>query len=103
MRKERKIEKKQNELTPKEKDDHFFRLVVDMLGPLPETLGMLPLPLPWEIITADVSLGDGNGGEWRSGRGGGWEIKNARRGVGSMVIASMREFGGGIWMGFHGP
>ena len=33
--------------------------------------------MPWEIVTADVSLGD-NEGAWESGRGGGWEIKNAR-------------------------
>jgi len=51
---------------------------------------MLSLPLPWEIVTADVSLGD-NAGAWVSGRGGGWEIKNARcreirmRAVGSVV------------------
>ena len=46
------------------------------------------LPLPWEIITVDVSQGD-NVGARGSGRGGEWVIKNARcrkRVVGSVVI-----------------
>ena len=53
-------------------------------------LGMLSLPLLWEIVTADASL-SGNGGARCSIRGGRWEIKNARcrqirtRAVGSMV------------------
>jgi len=38
---------------------------------------MLSLPLPWEIVTADVSLGD-NEGAWVSGRGGGWEREKKR-------------------------
>jgi len=52
-------------------------LVIGLIVPLPEAWGRLPLPLPWEIVTADVSLG-GNLGAWGSGRGGGWDIKNAR-------------------------
>ena len=40
-------------------------------------VGKSPLPLPWEIVTDNVSLG-GNVGALGSGRGGGWEIKDAR-------------------------
>ena len=43
------------------------------------------LPWPWEIVTADVSPGD-NDGAWKSSRGDGWAIKNARCIIGSMVI-----------------
>ena len=57
--------------------DYLLRLVVGLLVSLWEVLGRLPLPLTWEIVTADVSLG-GNEGAWGSGRSGGWEIKNAR-------------------------
>jgi len=39
--------------------------------------GRVPLPLSWEIITADVSL-SGNEGAWVFGRGSGWEIINTR-------------------------
>jgi len=38
---------------------------------------MLSLPLPWVIVTANVSLGD-NEGAWVPGRGGGWDIKDVR-------------------------
>ena len=41
-------------------------------------VGKSPLPLPWEIVTDNVSLG-GNVGALGSCRGGGWEIKDARR------------------------
>lgn len=51
-------------------------MVVGPLVPLSEALGR-PLPLPWEIVIADVSLG-GSVGSWESGRGGGWGIKNTR-------------------------
>jgi len=45
----------------------------------------IPLPLPWEIVTADVSLG-GNEGACRPGRGGGW-ANNARcRKRGDLVV-----------------
>lgn len=41
-------------------------------------VGEVPLPLPREMVTDDVSLG-GSVGAWGCGRGGWWEIKNARR------------------------
>jgi len=71
---------------------------------------MLSLPLPWEIVTADVSLG-GYEGAWQSSRVGGWEMKNARcreirtRAVGSMVIRLEEGVGDGILYvsGTHGP
>ena len=69
---------------------------------------MLPLPLLWEIVTADASL-SGNGGAKWSVRGGRWEIKNARcreirtRAVESMVISWDEEFGGDICIRGHRP
>ena len=84
----------------KEIHDFSLRLAVGPLVPLTEALGTLSLSLPWEIATADVFLGD-NEGAWMSGRGGGWEIKNARCremrtwAVGSMVGSWKREFGEG--------
>ena len=60
-----------------ETHDRIFPLAIGLIVPLPEALGRLPLPLPREIVTTDVSLG-GNVGAWGSGRGGGCEIKNAR-------------------------
>ena len=69
------MEKKWKKTTPKETDDRTLHLVIGLIVPLPEALGRLPLALPWEIATADVSLG-GNLGTWGSGNGG-W-IKNAR-------------------------
>ena len=36
--------------------DYLLRLVVGLFVPLPEALGRLPLPLPWEVVTAGVSL-----------------------------------------------
>jgi len=36
----------------------------------------LPLPLPGEIVSADMCP-FGNEGAWESRRGGGWAIKNA--------------------------
>ena len=82
-------------------------MAVGLIFPLPEVLGRLPLPIPWEIVAADVSLG-GNVGAWGSGRGGWWEIKNAR--CRKMENARRRrhgdlmkgKFGGGVCMGVHG-
>jgi len=76
---------------------------------LPKALGRLPLPLLWEIVTADVSLG-GNEGAWGFGRGGGWEIKHTRcrkvensrcRKHGDLVNRGVRRWymNGGV----HGP
>lgn len=61
------MEKKRNKTTPNKTHDHFLYLVVGLLVPLLEVLG-LPLPLRWEIVTASL---DGNGGVWESTKGGG--------------------------------
>ena len=54
--------------------------------------------MPWEIVTDDVSLG-GNVGAWRSSRGGGWEIKDARcRKMGDARCRKRDGLGkGGAW------
>ena len=40
--------------TPKEMHDYVPRLVVSLPFPLAEALARLPLPLPGEIVTANV-------------------------------------------------
>ena len=73
------------------------------LVPLSEALGLLPLPLPEEIVTADVSL-CGNEGAWESDVGGGWATKNARSGKrGSVMISRSGEQGGIYVCGFTDP
>jgi len=53
------------------------------LVPLAEALVLMPLPLPWEIVTAAVSHVTMRAHE---SLGGGWVMKNARCGKqGSMV------------------
>ena len=50
------------------------------------------MPLPWEIVTADASLGD-NEGAWRSSMGGGWAIKNARcKKHGDLVVGKLEWY-----------
>jgi len=57
------------------------------LVPLTEALGLVPLPLPEEIVTTDVSS-CGNEGVLESDVGGGWASKNARcRKRGSVMIS----------------
>jgi len=41
---------------PKEIHDYILHLAVSLPVPLPEALVRFPLPLPGEIVTADVSL-----------------------------------------------
>ena len=64
--------------TPKGTHDHVLHSVIRLIVPLPEALERLPLPLSWEIVTADVSLA-GNLGAWGSGRGGGWCCDRSER------------------------
>ena len=62
---------------------------------------LVPLPFSWGIIAIKVSLGV-NEGAWVSGRGGGLEVRNARRkeirmrAVGRRVGSRKEEFGGGM-------
>jgi len=59
----------------------------------------LPLPLTWEIVTADVSRSD-NEGAWRIGRGGGWAIKDASCGKhGDLEVGGQAEG----WFMWGGP
>ena len=57
-------------------------------------LGKLRLPLPWEIVTADICQCD-NEGAWRFYSGGGWAIMNANCGkYGGLKVG--RKLGGAI-------
>ena len=70
------------------------------LVPLSEVLGLVPLPLLEEIITADVSP-CGNEGAWESDVGGGWASKNARCGKrGSVMISRSGKLEGIYVWGF---
>jgi len=100
--KEKKTKGNVKLITPNGIHDRSSSMVAYPLVPLSEALGiMLSLPLPWEIVTADVSL-RGNEGAWQSSRVGGWEIKNARcreiktRAVGSRVMLLKERVENGI-------
>ena len=74
-----------------------------MIVPLSEALGLLPLPLPEEIVTADVSP-CGNEGAWESDVGGGWASKNARCGKrGSVMISRSGKLEGIYVWGLTDP
>jgi len=48
------LERNLKSATPKEMHDYVPRLVVSLPFPLAEALARLPLPLPGEIVTANV-------------------------------------------------
>ena len=57
--------------------------MLGLLVPLAEAVVLVPLPLPWEVVTATGSLVTMRAHE---SLGGGWVMKNARCGKqGSMV------------------
>jgi len=67
-------------VTWKEIHDFVLHLAVSLPFPLPEALVGSPLPLPGEIVTADVSLVTMRAPWCRVGEGGG---KSRTRGVGN--------------------